>query len=68
MALTPTMQLRNRLGTLILKNAPQEDIAAARAALAEAVLQAQIREAIKRGVTPMEITYLVKQIALGDAE
>jgi len=62
MALTPTMQLRNRLGTLILKNAPQEDIAAARAALAAAVLEPQIREALKRGVTAEDIIAVTNRL------
>lgn len=60
---TGAMLARNRLGSLILTKAPEEEIAAQRIQLAAAILEQQIRVAMKAGVTPGKVAYLARKIA-----
>lgn len=57
------MLARNKLGSLILSKAPEEEIAAQRVNLAAAILEKQIRVAMAAGVTPGKVAYIAKKIA-----
>lgn len=61
---TPAMLLRNKLGTLILQKAPQEEIEAARQALALATLEPHIEAALKTGVTAGRIRRIAEKLAV----
>ena len=60
---TTAMLARNKLGSLILAKAPEEEIAAQRVQLAAAILEQQIKTAMAAGVTAGKIAYLAKKIS-----
>lgn len=60
---TPAMLLRNKLGTLVLRNAPQKEIDAARQALALATLEPHIQAALETGVTAGRIRRIAEKLA-----
>ncbi|HOY80561.1 MAG TPA: hypothetical protein PLB92_00340 [Rhodoglobus sp.] len=60
---TTAMLARNKLGSLILSKASEEEIAAQRVQLAAAILEQQIRTAMNAGVTHGKVAYIAKKIS-----
>jgi hypothetical protein len=60
---TQAMLMRNKLGSLILANAPEEAIQAQRVALASVILEKHVQEALDAGVKPGSIAYIAKKLA-----
>jgi len=60
---TQAMLLRNRVGTLIMKKAPEEEIAAARQALVLHTLETHIQAALKAGITAGRIRRIAEKLA-----
>lgn len=61
--MTPAMIERNKLGALIQKKAPEDQINAQRVSLATLKLEAQIQTLLDLGVTHGKIAYLAKKLA-----
>lgn len=62
-ASTSAQLMRNKLGSLILKNAPEEEIQAQRQLLALATLEPQIQKAIEAGVSAAKIRRIAEKLA-----
>ena len=60
---TSAMLARNRLGSLLLSKASEEEIAAQRVQLAAAILEQQIRVAMAAGVTHGKVAFIAKKIS-----
>ncbi len=59
---THAMLMRNKLGSMILAKASEEDIAKQRTELAAATLEGHIQVALEAGVTPGKIAYMAKKL------
>ena len=57
------MMERNKLGSLILKKASEEEISAQRQVLAATILEPQIRAALNHGLTPGRIRRMAEKLA-----
>lgn len=61
--MTPVLQARNRLGSMVLMKLPEAEITKQRVLLATLKLEVQLREALAVGVTPGRIAYLAKKLS-----